>query len=180
MVIISSTNELGIYSMRNSYYYNGRVQLNRLVNSIVCSACQTAWTCSWTRVRCNLWHLLPTFLSYAKQKTEATNLLLLRLLHKSARQAHIIAASKLLFICLKMKQLLASSGMPQHATGSSAPKSSSSLRCGCETAHVRRFFCFACLFATFWAKRHRQPPQLLNMPHSVSKRERHTHTQQSM
>lgn len=36
---------------------------------------------SWTRVRCNLWHLLPTFLSYAKQKTEATNLLL----HKSAR-----------------------------------------------------------------------------------------------
>lgn len=125
-----------------------------VIVSIVCSGKSNL---AWTRVRCNLWHLLPTFLSYAKQKTEATNLLLLLLLqHKSARLAHIIAASKLLFICLKMKQLLASQHW--HATGSSpaalrcSALQSSSLRCGCEIAHVRRFFCFARLFATFWAK----------------------------
>lgn len=120
-----------------------------VIVSIVCSGKSNL---AWTRVRCNLWHLLPTFLSYAKQKTEATNLLLLQ--HKSARLAHIIAASKLLFICLKMKQLLASQHW--HATGSSL------LLCSAVIVVAMRMWNCACAalllfrspFCHFLGKRH--------------------------
>lgn len=128
-----------------------------VIVSIVCSGKSKL---AWTRVRCNLWHLLPTFLSYAKQKTEATNLLLLLLLqHKSARLAHIIAASKLLFICLKMKQLLASQHW--HATGSSLLLCSA-LLCSAVIVVAMRMWNCACAalllfrspFCHFLSKRH--------------------------
>lgn len=137
-----------------------------VIVSIVCSGKSNL---AWTRARCNLWHLLPTFLSYAKQKTEATNLLLLLLvLHKSARLAHIIAASKLLFICLKMKQLLASQHW--HATGSSLL--CSHRRCD---ADVKLRMCGASFVSLAFlplSGQKAQQPQLLNMPHSDT----HTHT----
>lgn len=149
---------------------------------IVSIVCSDKSNLAWTRVRCNLWHLLPTFLSYAKQKTEATNLLLLLLLqHKSARLAHIIAASKLLFICLKMKQLLASQHW--HATGSSPALRCSALlgshrRCD---ADVKLRMCGASFVSLAFlplSGQKAQQPQLLNMPHSDT--HTHTHAKQNM
>lgn len=142
-----------------------------VIVSIVCSGKSNL---AWTRVRCNLWHLLPTFLSYAKQKTEATNILLLLLQHKSARLAHIIAASKLLFICLKMKQLLASQHW--HATGSSPALLCAALLCShrrCD-ADVKLRMCGASFVSLAFlplSGQKAQQPQLLNMPHSDT----HTH-----